>query len=81
MRANTLPCAGTTSGFGHALVQYILDVGDKVAATSRDPSKLSFNNVANDNYLPVGLDHGNVESIQSALEATLKKFGRIDVVV
>lgn len=72
---------GTSSGFGHALVQHILDGGDMVAATSRNPSNLSFEHVTRENYLPVELDLGSAESVQIALNATLRKFGRIDVVV
>ncbi|KIW94395.1 uncharacterized protein Z519_04371 [Cladophialophora bantiana CBS 173.52] len=52
---------GTSTAFGHDYAQEVLDRGDIVAATARDPSQLSFTN--------------------TGPETTLKKFGRIDVVV
>jgi len=33
---------GTSTGFGHELVQVVLEKGDIAVATARDPSKLKF---------------------------------------
>lgn len=66
---------------GHALVQHVLDNGDRVAATTRKLSSLSFTNATEHNYLPIQLDITNSASIDAALNAVVKKLGRIDVVV
>jgi NADP-dependent 3-hydroxy acid dehydrogenase YdfG len=73
--------SGTSTGLGHALAQHIIDNGDKVAATGRNASRLKFDNATNENFLPVQLDVTSLKSIDSAFEAILKKFGRVDVVV
>jgi NAD(P)-dependent dehydrogenase (short-subunit alcohol dehydrogenase family) len=72
---------GCSTGFGKEYVQEVLDKGDKVVATARDTSKLSFNGSTDDNYLAVKLDVTDKSSIDSAFKAALDKFGRIDVVV
>jgi NADP-dependent 3-hydroxy acid dehydrogenase YdfG len=73
--------SGTSTGLGHALAQHIIDNGDKVAATGRNASRLQFNNTTEENFLPVQLDVTSVNSIESAFDAILKKFGKVDVVV
>lgn len=82
---NTMPrvffITGTSTGFGNEYAQKVLDSGDSVAATARDPSKLSFKNTTSSNYLPLRLDVTDRKSISEAFEAALQKFGRIDVVV
>ena len=72
---------GTSTGFGHDYAQEVINRGDMVAATARDPSQLSFKNTAPDNYLAVRLDVTDKESIKAAFATALKKFHRIDVVV
>ena len=72
---------GCSTGFGKEYVQEVIDKGDKVVATARDSSKLSFNGSTDDNYLAVKLDVTDKSSIDSAFKAALDKFGRIDVVV
>jgi NAD(P)-dependent dehydrogenase (short-subunit alcohol dehydrogenase family) len=72
---------GTSSGFGQNLVQEILDNGDKVVATARDPTRLTFANATPANYLPLQLDVTDLASINSAFDKAVSTFGRIDVVV
>ena len=72
---------GTSTGFGKEYAQEVLDRGDIVAATARDPSQLKFKNTTSDNYLPLKLDVTDKSSIKSAFSETLKKYKRIDVVV
>jgi NAD(P)-dependent dehydrogenase (short-subunit alcohol dehydrogenase family) len=74
---------GTSTGFGFELVKEVLKNGDAVVATARNSSKLDFSSQgANEKtYLAVDLDVTSKDSINSAFDAALKKFGRIDVVV
>jgi NAD(P)-dependent dehydrogenase (short-subunit alcohol dehydrogenase family) len=55
--------------------------GDKVVATARKSSKLSFENTTKDNYLAVDCDVTDQKSIDKAFDKALKQFGRVDVVV
>jgi NAD(P)-dependent dehydrogenase (short-subunit alcohol dehydrogenase family) len=71
---------GTSTGFGKEYVQEILAKGDYVAATARKSSSLSFEGSNDKNLLLVDLDVTSKDSIEKAFDATLKKFGRVDVV-
>ncbi|KAI9706997.1 MAG: hypothetical protein M1820_004585 [Bogoriella megaspora] len=71
---------GTSTGFGSEYVKEILAKGDKVVATSRKSSTLSFDGTNSDNYLALDLDVTSKDSIAKAFKAALDKFGRIDVV-
>ncbi|KAJ8609747.1 hypothetical protein MRB53_038984 [Persea americana] len=55
--------------------------GDKVVATARNSSKLSFEGTNEDNFLALDLDVTDEKSIATAFEKALGKFGRVDVVV
>lgn len=46
----------TSTGFGYELVRECLSKGDKVVATARNSSKLSFDGTTKDNYLAVDCD-------------------------
>ncbi|EON63671.1 hypothetical protein W97_02899 [Coniosporium apollinis CBS 100218] len=72
---------GTSTGFGAELVKVVLSNGDRVVATARNSSKLSFDGTDDSNYLAVDLDVTKKESINAAFDAALKKFGSVDVVV
>jgi NAD(P)-dependent dehydrogenase (short-subunit alcohol dehydrogenase family) len=74
---------GTSSGLGKALVETVLQSGERVVATSRNPSKLSY---LSDKYPPSQLllqpvDITKVESVKAALDKAVEKFGRVDVLV
>jgi NAD(P)-dependent dehydrogenase (short-subunit alcohol dehydrogenase family) len=71
---------GSSTGFGKEYVQQILAKGDYVAATARKASELTFDHSNDKNLLLVDLDVTSKESINQAFAATLKRFGRIDVV-
>jgi len=72
---------GSSAGIGASLVQHIIDAGDHVFATARNPSTLRFTN-ANDKNFGVGtLDLEDPASITSSFTAAIAKFGRIDVVI
>lgn len=72
---------GTSTGFGAEYVKEVIKNGDTVVATARDPSKLSFANTSEKNYLAVALDVLDKSSIDAAFASALDKFGRVDVVV
>ena len=71
---------GCSTGFGEEFVKVVLQKGDYVVATARDSSKLSFNGANDSNSLLVDLDVTKRESIDTAFDAAIKKFGKIDVV-
>jgi NAD(P)-dependent dehydrogenase (short-subunit alcohol dehydrogenase family) len=50
-------------------------------ATARNPDKLSFSNTTSKNYLAVKLDVTKQSDIDSAFDAAVSTFGRVDVVV
>lgn len=74
---------GTSTGFGAELVKYVLSKGDIAVATARNPAKLegNFKGTNDKNYLAVALDVTDKKSIDTAFDAAIKKFGRVDVVV
>lgn len=72
---------GASKGLGLALVKKLLSEGYFVAATSRNVLNLSKEIPANDNFLPLGVNLLDEESIVSAIKKTTEAFGKIDVVV
>ncbi|KIW17610.1 hypothetical protein PV08_04805 [Exophiala spinifera] len=72
---------GCSTGFGREYAQEVLDRGDHVVATARDPSKVSLKGTTPTNHLAVRLDVTDKASIKAAFNSALDKFGRIDVVV
>ncbi|KAF3061942.1 hypothetical protein GL218_03290 [Daldinia childiae] len=71
---------GCSSGIGQALAEFITQTSNRVVATARKVSALS-SIPTNDRVLKLELDVTSIPSIEAALQATLEKFGRIDVVV
>lgn len=72
---------GASKGLGLAIVKQLLAQGLPVAATSRSVDALS-KAVGNDNnFLPLNVDLTSEKSVAAAVDATVAKFGRIDVVV
>lgn len=74
---------GSSRGLGRALVQAALESGDSVAATARKLEQLDglVAQYGADRILPLALDVTDNKQVQHAVEATLKKFRRLDVVV
>ena len=76
----TVLITGTSSGIGQAAVLEFAKQGWNVAATMRTPEKdTTFKGMAN--VKVYALDVTSPESIDKALEAVVKDFGRLDVVV
>jgi NAD(P)-dependent dehydrogenase (short-subunit alcohol dehydrogenase family) len=73
---------GTSSGFGRSLAEEVLKRGERVVATARDPKSLDdLVAVAPDRVLALRLDITQQAQIKPAIDETLRRFGRIDVVV
>lgn len=78
---------GGTSGIGKAIAESLLDHGAKVVVGSRTADKVA--NAQKDlaagrdprNILAVALDVTSKPSVDAAIEACVKQFGRIDILV
>ena len=72
---------GAGRGLGADIAKAALAAGHAVVATGRDPAKVSAAIDTHANLLAVKLDVTRAEDAQSAAEAAVAKFGRIDVLV
>jgi len=73
---------GTSSGLGRALAETVLERGETVVLTARNPQQVadlaaSFPG----RTLPVKLDVTKPEEVREAVKQTIESFGRIDVLV
>ncbi len=73
---------GASKGFGLSLVRQLLQQGHHVAATSRNLKELrrAVNNDSTE-FLPLSVDLTTESSVSEAIQTTIGRFGRIDVVV
>jgi len=72
---------GAGRGMGVDIAKAALDVGHAVVATGRDPKKVAEALGGHDDLLAVKLDVTRPEDAQSAVQAAVRRFGRIDVLV
>lgn len=74
---------GSSRGLGRAVVEAALESGASVIATARSTESLSdlSQRFGPERLLPLVADVANESDVTTAVEAGLKKFGRIDVVV
>ena len=73
---------GASKGFGLEMVKQLLQAGHQVAATSRDVNELrEAVDTKSDKFLPLAVDLTTEASVGAAIAATIKQFGRLDVVV
>ena len=73
---------GASKGLGLSLVKQLLAAGIKVAATSRSLEDLrKAVGAENPDFLPLSVDLKDEASVKQSVEATIKAFGQIDVVV
>ncbi|HKE78145.1 MAG TPA: SDR family NAD(P)-dependent oxidoreductase, partial [Solirubrobacteraceae bacterium] len=70
---------GCSSGFGRAIAEAALVRGDRVAATARRPETLA--DLEGDDVAIVALDVTRQDQVDAAVQATIDRFGRIDVLV
>ena len=78
--AKTMLITGASSGIGKEAARVFAADGWDVVATMRSPEKEQ-DLVPSDNMMLTRLDLQNAASIQEAVGQTLKKFGRIDLLV
>ena len=71
---------GAGRGLGRAFAEEAVKNGDQVIATVR---KLSGSDelMKNENVLPVIMDVTNKDEVKGAVQAGVRKFGRIDVLI
>lgn len=74
---------GTSGGLGQALLEHILEQGERVVATSRKPESLKAlaDKYTSSQLLVQPLDVTVPAQISAVFEAIKKHFGRLDVVV
>ncbi|WP_205514504.1 oxidoreductase [Longitalea arenae] len=73
---------GSSRGLGRTLTEAVLAKGDRVAATARQPQQLAeLAEKYPQQLLPLPLDVTSKTAIVNAVEQTIKRFGRIDVLV
>ena len=73
---------GSSTGLGRALAEAVLQKGQRVVATARDPNVLrDLSEKFSETLRVVRLDVTKNEEINEALATAVKEFGRIDVLV
>lgn len=73
---------GASRGLGFEICRAVLDAGDQVVATARDPAVIAEALAANgERFLGLSLDVTDPASIDAAVAAARKRFGSIDVLV
>ncbi|WP_343632769.1 SDR family NAD(P)-dependent oxidoreductase [Fluviicola sp.] len=72
---------GASKGLGLALVKQLIAQGYRVAGTSRSLGSLEKVIEKSDRFLPLEMDILNETDVRKGVEATVKAFGKIDVLV
>lgn len=74
---------GASKGLGLALVKFLVNNGQRVAATSRNKEQLIANTglFDNSNFLALPVDLSKEEEIAASIDRAKQHFGRIDVIV
>lgn len=82
MASKTWLVTGCSTGFGRALAEALLERGDEVAATARNPAAIA-NLIAThpDRALATALDVTDPATVGRAVDAARDRFGRIDGLV
>lgn len=77
---------GGGSGLGKAMTKYFMELGAKVAITSRDLEKLKTTSAeleteTGGNCLPIQCDVRHYDQVEAMLQEVLKTYGRVDVLL
>jgi NAD(P)-dependent dehydrogenase (short-subunit alcohol dehydrogenase family) len=73
---------GSASGLGRNIAEAVLESGDRLVATARDPRRLdNLVNKFGERVRAVSLDVADESAAQAAVQVALDAFGRLDVVV
>ncbi|UPQ78152.1 SDR family oxidoreductase [Flavobacterium azooxidireducens] len=86
LEGKVIVVTGGGSGLGKAMTKYFLELGSKVAITSRDLDKLKttaaeLEKETGGTCLPLQCDVRFYEQVEAMLEEVLKKFGKVDVLL
>ncbi len=73
---------GSSRGLGRALANAVLEAGDKLVATARDPAQLAdLVDAYGSRVLALALDVTDVAAAEAAVKTAVNTFGRLDVLV
>jgi NAD(P)-dependent dehydrogenase (short-subunit alcohol dehydrogenase family) len=73
---------GSSRGLGRAIAEAVLDHGDQLVATARDPRTLEALVAEHGQHvLPIALDVTDAAAAEAAIGAGVEHFGRLDVIV
>lgn len=86
LKGKVIVVTGGGSGLGKAMTKYFLELGAKVAITSRDIEKLKntatiLETETGGTCLPVQCDVRHYEQVENMLQEVLKAFGKVDVLL
>ena len=73
---------GSSRGLGHALAKAVIEGGDRLVATARDPNDLAdLVELGGDRVVAASLDVTDSSAADKAVATAVDRFGRLDVVV
>ena len=86
LKGKTIVVTGGGSGLGKAMTTYFLELGANVVITSRNLEKLQavkqeLEAATGGNVLDIECDVRNYEEVEAMVEASVKEFGNIDVLL
>ena len=86
LKGKVIVVTGGGSGLGKAMTKYFLELGAKVAITSRDLTKLQgtateLETETGGSCLPVQCDVRHYEEVENMLKTVIAKFGQVDVLL
>lgn len=86
LQGKVIVVTGGGSGLGKAMTKYFLELGAKVVITSRDLDKLKktaqeLETETAGTCLPLQCDVRHYEEVENMLQAVLKAFGKVDVLL
>ena len=86
LNGKVIVITGGGSGLGKAMTKYFMELGAKVAITSRDIEKLKTTSVeleteTGGTCLPVQCDVRHYEEVEAMLQEVLKAYGKVDVLL
>lgn len=86
LRDKVIVVTGGGSGLGKAMTKYFLELGAKVAITSRDLEKLKktaqeLSTETSGTCLPLQCDVRHYDQVENMLQQVLKEFGKVDILL
>ena len=86
LKGKTIVVTGGGSGLGKAMTKYFLELGAKVAITSRNLEKLEttakeLEKETKGTCLPLQCDVRHIDQVEMMHKAVIEKFGEVDVLL